>query len=71
MLVSPVIKYNEGSPEEGTIFSYTNDPSLGHWEFTNGDEKGIEYRNFSAMLSEASAAFIFIFLFMLCTDKKT
>ena len=44
---------------------------MGHWEFTDGDKKGVEYRNFSAMLSEASAAFIFIFLFMLCTDKKT
>ena len=28
-------------------------------------------KNFAAMISECSGAFVFIFLFMICTDKKT
>lgn len=29
------------------------------------------FDNFKALVSEIGASFIFIFLFMLCTDKKT
>lgn len=57
---------------------YYDYPERGYWNF-GGDSTNIydandanpKYDDFRAILSEATGAFIFIFLFMLCTDKKT
>ena len=52
-----------------TEFAYQVDkPKIGYWNFS---DNSAHYENIPAMCSEAIGAFIFIFLFMLCTDKKT
>lgn len=62
---------------------YYNKPKIGYWDFDSPiDSNDLPtdiynangkpgFDNFPAMISEATGAFIFIFLFMLCTDKKT
>lgn len=35
------------------------------------ENKAFSYNSFASLVSEASGSFVFIFLFMICTDKKT
>ena len=81
--IQPRIHYEEKLiPDTDSNYTslvyYYNNPERGYWNF-GGDGSNIynvenaspKYDDFKSLLSEATGAFIFIFLFMLCTDKKT
>ena len=85
LTIEPRIHYNsivkpDPSPESNytSLVYYYNNVERGYWDFggNKDDIYNVEnaqpgYDDFNALLSEATGAFIFIFLFMLCTDKKT